>query len=467
MTQCLYNLDLLKTIMPSQDRLFLSKGDMKFLSGQLSSQRRLKHTLLDGREWIESSEIQLMMSMIIGNGCYSNKMLVIPVSYNEILRSLFKKFKDWQRGLEIHKLQPHKWSLHQRDAAMNVTMNSEQNPRTLADLEKAYHQQQNRVIETIIFPLIDDIKKINCKIMFFPINQGNTHWKCVFVFNPLHIQGQTTNKGAKKRLSCYCTYNSMNDYSELEYNKGIIWFLNLVHSVKFWLEKRKSKNDQMNILFPFGPNIGIEKHVRGTQDFPRLRMHDQWQYLPFQNDAYNCGVAIVATFAIFCCDFLHSPTQDYSTIFDPQTLRSCYMEGKKEYQCFLKPNMIKKHNLGVGNDDESAVDTDDKDNMGSCDKYKQEDDEAFLDQLREKSGDDLDHIHGLDKIKEAVSELESLLWAGNYNPNWPHSPHAQNNIAGLIKDVNCSITGSMARVSNKNQGQEYVSCKPERSRHKE
>ena len=30
MTRCLYNLDLLKTIMPPQDRPFLAKSDMKF-----------------------------------------------------------------------------------------------------------------------------------------------------------------------------------------------------------------------------------------------------------------------------------------------------------------------------------------------------------------------------------------------------------------------------------------------------
>ena len=276
---CLQNLNLLKTILPRQNLPFLPKHKLKYLSGEMCNERRILHSLSAGKEWLLSSEEQLMMSMIVGNGCFNREMFIVPLHFMDILKDGYKKFCAWNKAV-------------QKDEYGDST-------KHLGDL---YHDQQDTVTNDVILPIIKKYR--NLKFLFFPIHDAQRHhWKALVVFNPLHIKpGKGYNPDVTPR-TCFFMFDSlMNDDAYFEHKDGIIWFLNLLYSVKMW---KDGKVAGMEWLCPFGESSPRKStRLQGTKLFPRLRLAMQGAYLPRQVDGWNCGISIVAVLGIFCRDFL-------------------------------------------------------------------------------------------------------------------------------------------------------------------
>ena len=73
-------------------------------------------------------------------------------------------------------------------------------------------------------------------------------------------------------------------------DQGIVWFLNLVYSYETHLASQTG--GVMSWLEPFGSELN--GNMKGTHLFPSLRFPLGSNYLPFQQDGYNCGVGICA-----------------------------------------------------------------------------------------------------------------------------------------------------------------------------
>ena len=127
---------------------------------------------------------------------------------------------------------------------------------------------------------------------------------------------QRTHDGRKAYLDLYGHYlgpNNVDNMASLSKSKlirdvkvdqGITWFLNLCYSYDVH-EKNvmKSKTRKFEWLTPFGDQK--EGLMLGTEDFPSLRLLQELEVLPLQNDDYNCGIGICAAIAIILRDVVY------------------------------------------------------------------------------------------------------------------------------------------------------------------
>jgi len=135
------------------------------------------------------------------------------------------------------------------------------------------------------------------KLIVFPVNIGNYHWACVFVFNPEYIES-TSEDSPRTCFLRYCNLEP-DGTREILHEIAILWFLNLAISYKEKIEKDKegisdeTDDDPLSFWTPFGIELKSKKML-GTKKFPAVVLDNWNDLIPHSMDFHTCGIGIVA-----------------------------------------------------------------------------------------------------------------------------------------------------------------------------
>jgi hypothetical protein len=67
---------------------------------------------------------------------------------------------------------------------------------------------------------------------------------------------------------------------------------------------------------PFGSNDKDDVNLKGTTNFPSLKMNDVRSFLPKQFDGYSCGMAVIAGTGILLRDWFWKSGDKFKTMLD-------------------------------------------------------------------------------------------------------------------------------------------------------
>jgi hypothetical protein len=250
---------------PISAMLLDAKGDMTIKS-------RLEHSETKGTKWFKSSEIDLMLSLLLSDGRYHGKCFVVSSFLAQKISIAFAAFVKYKQLLEQQKL--------------NKSKIEDSGLKTEVDLAKtAYANHKEHLIKTVMRKNLGILRR---KIIVFPFCKASIHWTVTFVMNASqvlekqHAEESSSSPTQAKNTSpraCFYRYdpNQQNGKTAVPIAQGIKWFLNLCASYE---EHRKmdDANAAMSWIEPFGSELVDNMH--GTERFPALLVMDENIFFP-------------------------------------------------------------------------------------------------------------------------------------------------------------------------------------------
>ena len=284
----------------------LLPADSLHLTGEMLLSHRIKHTEMQGFEWFETGEIDLMLSILLCDGRYEDAAFILPVKFSTTLKIGCRAHEQYKAMLQLEKDNA-SMDEKEREALIKQLLGKESN-----EIRDFQERQQNIVLNEIIDRYPGLLSK---KVLVFPQNETGDHWSVVFVFNPGYIREHVDDGEELQHplQPCFFRYCSLEPYGDRNVGQstGILWFLNLYYSNTIYEESRHDPNAAMKWCSPFGK--AFTGYMLGTRRFPALRLPvlealppkqgvdlppEGRFLLPKQVDGCNCGTGIIAAIAI-------------------------------------------------------------------------------------------------------------------------------------------------------------------------
>ena len=184
-------------------------------NGRITCDRRFKHGESFGKTWMQTSELEMMIALLLRDGRYENRVCIIPLRIMVEIRECFKFFKQCWKVTKCRKTAEDRAKERAPGLASELFKKlEEESPEeahekkqewikchvhdtVMADLAKhhpgivekevadAYDKQQARLIDLFLkhHPWI-----LDKQIIVFPLNFGNQHWGATFVFHARRIE---------------------------------------------------------------------------------------------------------------------------------------------------------------------------------------------------------------------------------------------------------------------------------------
>ena len=300
-------LPLMKNLLPSPYQTVIPRTSL-VVRGEMLLVNRSEHTKNEGKGWMATGEIDLMISILMFDGRYQDSCFVMPCGQCDNLSMCFGHFKTYKEacGIAAHIRKKNKTMETKTKDYSYLELISTQFKKSFRDIQDDYSKARKWLLENVVIPNPGLLER---KAIIFPCHEHN-HWSATFVFNAsFHqdlyeapdVSGTQANK-ANVQQACFFRYCSIKtDGSRtVKHAQGICWFLNLCHSYNVHSNKNLTIDQKMSWLEPFGE--GIEGNMSGTQAFPALRVSERSNQLPRQLDDWNCGIGIAAAIGIILRD---------------------------------------------------------------------------------------------------------------------------------------------------------------------
>ena len=323
-------LNLLNTLLPPPHGHLL-RPEQIIGRGCLSSSTRLTHSESGGTTWMNTIELQMMTDLLCKDGRYDASVAIISLHHMQFIEGAFAilqrhlNAKNYEMELmqkkeaELLNIAAHlpDFKVFEADdpekaAALRKDMVStklkeysetaiglvvEKYGSTKESIWSAYQKELDVVVKRVVLFYPGLLQK---RIIVFPLNLPD-HWGGVFVFNAGNInEGLDTPGVCRTCFFRYCSFCPSGDNDWIGNGAGVIWFLNLAFSYQ---EHQKTGGEGVQPwLNPFGNKFfGV---MRGTKQFPALRVLEGCKVLPRQLDSHSCGVGLIAGIAIILRDFI-------------------------------------------------------------------------------------------------------------------------------------------------------------------
>ena len=289
------DLHVLSEFLPKQDFPpvhLLPRASMK-IHGCLKTVQREEH-LKSSKTWFASSEMDLMLSILLRDGRYDSSVSVISLSTSCLISEAMKAHCEYDKIMAFYKSELVKGSSTEDDINEECRKRFKETPETIS---KRYTNHINKVLRSATYK---DSGIFYKRVIVLPNNERNQHWTATFVFNASSINNDTDPGGLQP---CFFHYDPFapDGSNPVKSNNGLIWFLNLLYSAhKQQQQSVLTCNAGLQWLFPFGPSKPNTQNY-GTQKFPQLILKNE-KFLPKQTDTWNCGLGTVAAIAIILRD---------------------------------------------------------------------------------------------------------------------------------------------------------------------
>ena len=291
--QCFVGLDLLDQIIPTTDGKLLPPGALRF-SGELTAKQRKDHSKKNGTAWLTTGQIELMHALIFRDGRYDNSVFVMRMSFMSyvhngyITQNRVTSMLKMKEGLPADMVE----AVLEKYISNKFGMSSSE---ILKSWDLAMKELQSKVIHA--FPNL-----LQKKMLVFPINDDDVHWKCVYVFNPSSIDINLDDEQTPTPRACFYQYCGMDASGRtvIKSENAVLWFLNLLYSYDVFYrnhpgqkpsqqpvevidgdskvsgsgDERQSKQNppQVQFLTPFGAHDPDKSKMIGSFQFPSLRL---------------------------------------------------------------------------------------------------------------------------------------------------------------------------------------------------
>ena len=210
------------------------------------SDRRLEHGNSFGKKWMQTSELEMMIAVLLRDGRYGNQVCVIPFHIMQVIKECLKLFKlCWRvancrkkaeaaarrRGPELansmfeelEKKSP-KAAKEKRQEfiechvldSVAAAMRAEHPQVIEADLTKIYDKQQQRVVDEFLGLRPGCV--LDTQIIVFPLNFANQHWGATFVFHAGAIR--SCDEGS--HVPCFFRYCSKDPHGTRRDRKSVV-----------------------------------------------------------------------------------------------------------------------------------------------------------------------------------------------------------------------------------------------------
>lgn len=262
--------------------------------GDMDIIKRIEHTQNRGERWMAGGEVDLLLATMLFDGRYQDSCWIMRTTYSWYLDDAAEWYTKYHKALK-----------HYDEAKENKIDPAVSDKEILAlygfsvnDLLDKYNTAMNQINRVVLHR---NPGLLNRRLLIFPKNEGQSHWTCVFVFNPSFIDEQDDEEHYNACLRpCFFRYCSFHRYGtrNTSLDTGILWFLNQAYSYE--KHEASGRDGVMPWHQPFGS--AIDGYLLGSQRFPSLRFPFGTNFLPRQNDAYNCGIGVAATIAIILRD---------------------------------------------------------------------------------------------------------------------------------------------------------------------
>ena len=162
---------ILQTIFPiayMQSPISATSLDAK---SDMTIKSRLEHSENDCTKWFKSSEIDLMLSLLLSDGRYEGKCFVVSSFLAQKISIAFAAFAKYKQLLQKQKL--------------NKSKIEDSGLKTEIDLAKtAYADHEEHLIRTVIRRNLGILRR---KIIVFPFCKASIHWTVTFVMNASQV----------------------------------------------------------------------------------------------------------------------------------------------------------------------------------------------------------------------------------------------------------------------------------------
>ena len=339
----------LNNLLPDKGFPLLPPSSLKS-KGFLSSERRQTHADSHGKTWIISSELELMITLLMRDGRYDENATILStfyVNYIELafedhlmLTEMTKMAIDWKSRKPApdssHKIDPNPHA----DPFFIQLVAEKFNGKSPYEITRSYNFHLNWVLENVIAPNPGLLSK-HCLI--FPQNVGDHHWIATFVFN---ADKMNCSRDSDEYLQpCFYQYCPFGNEEDLK-SDGIIWFLNCAvsyrqHHVTTAESTSGATASVMKWLSPYG---NADMILKGTKEFPRLQLNDKL-LLPKQIDGYNCGIGIVAAMAVLLRDFFDNASNSvtFEDAFSPNSMPVNVSSSGDEHVCPFPETLLSRN----------------------------------------------------------------------------------------------------------------------------
>ena len=348
MRKVMEKLPLIQQLLPPPYQTVIPRTT-SFVRGEMLLFNRSEHTKKAGEGWMATSEIDLMISILMFDGRYQNSCFVMPCGFCDTLAICFDYFKKYQEACEIALpfRQKNKISGTKDNSYFDIILT--QCGKSFQDIQGDYTNSRKWFLQNVVIP---NPGILNCKAIVFPCHEVN-HWSATFVFNAGFHQNvqQYGESESNVQQACFFRYCSMvpNGSRTVEHAQGICWFLNLCHSYNVHASQNLTIDQKMSWLEPFGD--AIKGNMIGTHLFPALRVPVNSHQLPSQQDRWNCGIGIAATIGIILRDVVSDgPHVSFDSRFMKNTLKFLECPLPKEIYCEFPGAVIQEEPKTPSND---------------------------------------------------------------------------------------------------------------------
>jgi len=275
----------LKDLSPPMKEFRLKEKSDFYLRGHMTLRQRELHRNDPNTVWWTTSEMDYMLAFLLRDTRYDKYVSILPVQYCLDIEQALIAYEKLQQMLARH-------GGFKKELVLN-------------DEDKKILDKYNEMTEHICQRVLEKDKDMFSKRMIiFPENSSNSHWKATFIFNPSNITG---GKGQRDYSHpCFFRYDPYypDGSGRTKNARGLLWFLNVLYS--FGIRSKQQITPGCTIMpwfDPFGV-ITTQGFLKGTDGFMAIRLSpDQAKQLPHQKDTWNCGTAVIATAAIIMQDF--------------------------------------------------------------------------------------------------------------------------------------------------------------------
>ena len=208
------------------------------MKGDITIRSCLEHSHSEGTTWFKSSEMNLMLSLLLSDGRYQGQCFVVSFLLAQKVSIAFQAYVEYTNLIE------------------NCVVESQIDVKLLkqrAQAEAKYNNFKNCILKTVVK---NNLGISHCKIIVSPYSLGETHWTVTFVFNAAQSLEITQMNSLSTNTSprvCFYRYNPYepNGQSKVDLAQGIKWFLNLCASFE---EHRKHFEEEQPLTWiqPFG-----------------------------------------------------------------------------------------------------------------------------------------------------------------------------------------------------------------------
>jgi hypothetical protein len=346
------DLPLVQNLLPPPYNRLLPATSFRF-GGEMTSDSRVVHSEQEGTEWMKTSEMNMMLALLLRDGRYEEYASVLSVELGVAIGNGYAYHNDAKWATELKEsltLEYAEKGEMMPETEFDVIVRQVKS-KTYTHIMKEYERSLNYILEKWIDPNPGLLSK---RLIAIPYCVNNDHWVVSFVFNPgnvLHHQDDTQQvlgSLAPRYLEdgirpCFFHYCPLGRESNPSHKWGIVWFLNLAYSYRKLKEQPENHPDGLKWYHPFGNPTQPSSLWKGQEALPALKF-TRPDTLPQQTDGWNCAFGVVATIGIILRDVVgnYGNEERYLNMFQVDTLPIKYCAEKMEWYCLLPPRALQR-----------------------------------------------------------------------------------------------------------------------------